>query len=203
MYDKNGDLCFEEVDEDELALMMWSVPRRASVTAAHMDSMTEQNQQLRMELDQSLFAHQTDAERAKEITKQRDVQVQSEFRAMRAEIEKRQVEWAEKARVDKQRSDAALHEQQKESNVKWVAFVQQLQDDQAKCQKEVDDDYVHHVAELDKQRVQQEERHAEQQWRLHPQPLLQTQVSLCALPLHMQVCVPSPPSQLNGTPPQQ
>ncbi len=37
--------------------------------AAHVDSMTEQNQQLQMELDQSLLAHQTNVERAKEVMK--------------------------------------------------------------------------------------------------------------------------------------
>ncbi len=35
--------------------------------------------------------------------------------------------------------------------------MQQLQDDQAKHQKEVDDDYVHHVTEMDKQCTQQDE----------------------------------------------
>ncbi len=57
VYDENGDLCFEEVDEDQLALMMWSVPRRAPITAEQVDSMIEQNQQLQSELDQSLLAH--------------------------------------------------------------------------------------------------------------------------------------------------
>ncbi len=45
--------------------------------------------------------------------------------------------------------------------------MQQLQDDQAKRQKEVDDDHKCHVTELDKQRVQQAEQHIEAQWRLH------------------------------------
>ncbi len=46
LWDNDGNLCFEEVDEDQLALMMWSVPRKVPVTAAQMDSMIEQNQQL-------------------------------------------------------------------------------------------------------------------------------------------------------------
>ncbi len=37
----------------------------------------------------------------------------------------------------------------KESDPKWAAFVQQLQDGQAKHQKEVDDDYACRIAELD------------------------------------------------------
>ncbi len=106
--DHNRNLCFEEVDEDELAMMTWSVPRKAPVTAAHVDSMIEQNQQLRMELDQSLLMHWTNVEQAQETAKQRDAQVQSDFRAMWAEFEKRQAEWVEKARVDKEKSDVAV-----------------------------------------------------------------------------------------------
>ncbi len=67
--------------------MTQSVPRKAPVTVVQMDSMIEQNQQLRMELDQSLLAHQTDAEHAQETMKQKDAQVQSDFRAMTAEFE--------------------------------------------------------------------------------------------------------------------
>ncbi len=63
--------------------------------------MIEQNQQLQLELDQSLLTHHTDAEQTCEATKQRDVQFQSDFRAMKTEFEKRQAEWAEKAQVDK------------------------------------------------------------------------------------------------------
>ncbi len=70
--DQDGNFCFELVDEDELALMMWSVPRRTPVMAAHVDSVIEQNQQLRMELEQSLLAYRTDVERMQEATKQKD-----------------------------------------------------------------------------------------------------------------------------------
>ncbi len=73
------------------------------------------------------------------------------------------MEWAEKAHVDKEKSDA----QQTESDTKLMAFMHKLQDDQAKRQKEVDEDFVHRVAELDKQHVQQDERNAEMQRRLH------------------------------------
>ncbi len=105
-------LCFEEVDKDQLAMMTWSVPRKAPVTAAQMDSVIEQNQQLRMELDQSLLVHQTDVERAQEIMKQKDAQVQSDFRAMMAEFERRQAEWVKNARLEKEKSDAAMRAEQ-------------------------------------------------------------------------------------------
>ncbi len=107
--DQDGNLCFEQADEDELALMMQLVPRTALTTAEQMDSMIEQNQQLQSELDQSLLAHWTDAKQARDITKQRDAQVQSDFRAMKAEFEKRQAEWVKKVHVDKEKSDAAIH----------------------------------------------------------------------------------------------
>ncbi len=83
---QDGNLCFEEVDEDQLTLMMQSVPRRAPITAEHVDSVIEQNQQLRLELDQSLLAHRTDAKQACEAMKQKDAQVQSDFRAMKTEL---------------------------------------------------------------------------------------------------------------------
>ncbi len=44
--DQARNLCFEQVDEDELALIMRSVLRRAPITAAQMGSVVEQNQQL-------------------------------------------------------------------------------------------------------------------------------------------------------------
>ncbi len=143
---------------------------------------------------------------------------------MRAEFEKRQAEWVEKVHVNKETSDTALreqqkehdvalreqqkehntalHEQQKESDAKWAAFVQQLQDDQAKCQKEADDDYAHHIAELDKQHVQQDERHIKAQWRLH---VSQTSAQSSVLyqfrgDLSVQVHAPPPPPFLQSLP---
>ncbi len=84
--DNDGALCFEEVDKDQLAMMMQSVPRKVPVMAAQMDSVIEQNQQLQMELGQSLLMHHTDVEHAQEMMKQKDVQVQSDFRAMTTEF---------------------------------------------------------------------------------------------------------------------
>ncbi len=174
LYNQDGNLCFEPVDEDELALMMRSLPRRALITAEQMDSMIEQNQQLQSELDQSLLAHWTDAKRSHEAVKQRDAQIQSDFRAMEAEFEKRQAEWVKKACIDKEKrcgySCGVTVEQRTEQTERceeWMAFVQQLQDDQAKHQKEADDDHAHREAKIEKQCVHQEQWHIEQQWRLH------------------------------------
>ncbi len=164
--DQDGNLCFEEVNEDELAMMMQLVPQRAPVTAEQVDSVIEQNQQLQSELDQLLLAHRTDAERAHEIMKQRDAQVQSDFRAMTAEFEKRQVEWVKKVHVDKEKSDAAIcveQQRSKESKAKWTAFMQWLRDDQVKHQKEADDDNACRATEIEKQCEQQEEQHLEVQ----------------------------------------
>ncbi len=168
--DTDGNFCFEEVDEVQLALLMRSVPRRAPIMTEQMDSVIEQNQQLRLELEQSLLTHRTDAKRACEAMKQKDVQVQSDFRVMRTEFEKRQVEWAEKAHVDQEKYEVSIHverkwsnKQCKESDVKWTAFMQPLQDDQAKRQKEAEGEHICLKAEVVKQRVQHEERHAEQQ----------------------------------------
>ncbi len=72
-----------------------SVHRQAPITAAEMDSVVAKNQQLQMELDQSLLMHQTDVERAQELMSQKDVQNQSDFRAVMAEFHQKQVEWAE------------------------------------------------------------------------------------------------------------
>ncbi len=94
--DDDGNHCFDEVDEDQLAMMTQSVHRKEPVTAAQMDSVIEQNQLLRMELDQSLLAHQNDAERMQETMKQKDMQAQSDFRAMMAEFEQKKAEWVEK-----------------------------------------------------------------------------------------------------------
>ncbi len=69
--DQDGALCFEEVDEDQLAIRTRLVHRQVPVTAAQMDSVIEQNQQLWRELDQLLLMHQTDAEHMQEMTMQR------------------------------------------------------------------------------------------------------------------------------------
>ncbi len=66
--------------------------------------MIEQNQQLQSELEQALLAHRTNAEQAKQATQQRDMQFQSDFRVMKTELEQRQAEWLEKARVEKEQN---------------------------------------------------------------------------------------------------
>ncbi len=99
--------------------------------------------------------------------------------------------------------------------------MQQLQDDQAKRQKEADDDYACHVTEMDKQCTQQAERHVEVQRRLHVSqtsaqsptlyqfhscPSVQVRALLPSflqqlppmLPPHVPVHAPPPPSQSKG-----
>ncbi len=95
LWDHDGHLCFDQVDEDQLASQTRLVYRQAPITAAEMDSMVEQNQQLRLELDQSLLAHQIDVEHAQEMMLQKDAQNQSDFRAITAEFEWKQAQWAE------------------------------------------------------------------------------------------------------------
>ncbi len=58
-------------------------------------------------------------------------------------------------------------EKQKESDGKWAAWVNQLWADQAKKQKEASDDYMHRIADLDQQCVQQDEQYCALQQRLH------------------------------------
>ncbi len=99
--DQNGDLCFKETDEDELALLTQPVLRSAPILAEQVNAVVEQNQQLQSELEQSMLAHRNDAEHTQEMMKQRDVQFQSDFRAMQAEFARRQAEWAETSQVER------------------------------------------------------------------------------------------------------
>ncbi len=80
----------------------------------------------------------------------------------------------EKRKESEAASRAATHaewlrreEKQKESDAKWAVWVIQLQEDQAKKQKEAIDDYVWRVAELDQQCTQQDQWDGELQRRLH------------------------------------
>ncbi len=57
LWDHDRQLCFKETDEDQLAVWTRSLCKQVPVTAAQMDSMAEQNQQLQMELNRSLFMH--------------------------------------------------------------------------------------------------------------------------------------------------
>ncbi len=141
------------------------------------ESLVEQNQWLQAELQQAQFAHQSDVKCAWQVIVQTEAQNQTDFCAMAAELEKRKAEFAEQQRLaleahekmlcDKQaENDAALRANQVAKNaaihtewvqsaqqktvndVKWAAWVQQLQADQAKKQKEVTDDFQHRIAEL-------------------------------------------------------
>ncbi len=135
--------------------------------------MVEQNQQLQTELEQSMMAHRNDAEHVWEMMKQRDVQFQSDFRAMQTEFARKQAEWAEASRIEKEKYEASVRveqqqsdEQRKAADAKWAALLKQLQDDHVKRQKEMEDEHVRREAEIEKKRAQQEERHAKQQRRL-------------------------------------
>ncbi len=107
LWDNEGQLHFEEVDEDLLAVWTRSV-RKQVLTAAQLESMVKRNQQLQQELEWSQFAHRTDAEHAQELMSQKDVQNQSDFRAMMAEMEWKKAEWAEEQCLDVEKSEAAV-----------------------------------------------------------------------------------------------
>ncbi len=81
-WDADGQLCFEEVDEDLLALQMRSVPKLVPETVF------EQNEWLQMELQQSQLMHRSNVECVQAMLLQRDTQNQADFRAMTAELDK-------------------------------------------------------------------------------------------------------------------
>ncbi len=150
-----------------------------------------------------------------------------------AELERKKAAWTEEQRVEAEKSDVALHakqtenevalhakqmeseatihtewirsdEKQKDTNAKWMAWMNQLQVDQAKKQKEASDDYMRHIADLNQQHAQQDEQYGELQRRLHvsessvqPTVLYQSHgnpsVSVCA--------PPPPPSVSQQLPP--
>ncbi len=79
-----------------------------------------------------------------------------------------------KQKENKAAIQAAIHtewkqseEKQKDGDAKWAAWVTQLQADLAKKQKEASDDHVRRIAELDQQRMQQDEQYSELQQRMH------------------------------------
>ncbi len=57
LWDKDGHMCMEEVNEEELVLQTRPVPRQAT------ESLVEMNQRLQNELEQLRFEHQNDVER--------------------------------------------------------------------------------------------------------------------------------------------
>ncbi len=59
------------------------------------------------------------------------------------------------------------NEKQMELDAKWATWVNQMQADQAKKQKDVINNFVCHIAELQQQRAQQDEWYGELQQRLH------------------------------------
>ncbi len=89
-WDDEGQLLFEQIDEDTLMLMTRSVPRQAP------ESLAEQVQQLQAELaqsqanlEQSEFMHRSDVEQVQQLMAQAEAQKQMDFRAMTVEMEKK------------------------------------------------------------------------------------------------------------------
>ncbi len=136
--------------------------------------------------------YQTDVERAQELMLQKEAQNQANFRAMVGELEWKKMEFTGERCLGMEKCEMALHAKQAESeavlhakqtesdatiwaewirsnekqaelNTKWVAWVNQLQAEQAKKQKDVSDNFVRHIADL----KQQDERYSELQQRLH------------------------------------
>ncbi len=131
-----------------------------------MDSLVQQNQWLQTELGRAQFAHQTDVEHAQELLSQQEAQSQANHRAMAAELEKRKTAFTEERRLEAERNETALRAKQKESNAairaewirsdekqkeldtKWAAWVNQLQADQAKKQKDTNDELTRCITNL-------------------------------------------------------
>ncbi len=192
LWDSDSQLCIEqdELDEDLLAMQTRSVHKQAQ------ESLVEQNQRLQTELSWAQFTHQSDVERMQEMMSQKEARNQADFRAIAAELERKKAEFAEERRLvldkcemalrDKQvEGDAALRANQADSNAairaeqiksneqqmaldaKWATWVNQMQVEQAKKQKDVNNDFMCHIAELQQQRVQQDAWYGELQQRLH------------------------------------
>ncbi len=149
-WDSERQLCWEEVDEDELVLQTKSARKQAS------ESLLVQNQRLQGELEQAQFTHQSDVERARELIARTEAQNQAEFREMMDELEKKKTEFAKEQRLEVERYEEALRmervrsAQQKAANdQKWAACVQQRQVAQAEKQKEAADESACRIAELE------------------------------------------------------
>ncbi len=148
LWDAEWQLCWEEVDEDLLALQTRSVHNQVP------ESLVEQNQRLQAELEQLQFVHQSDVERGEQMLAQQEAQTQTDYCAMVAELEKKQMEFADERCQEWEKYQKALHASQDDKTAndeKWTAWVQQLQADQAHKQKEVTDDFTRRIAELQQQ----------------------------------------------------
>ncbi len=92
----------------------------------------------------------------------------------KAALYAKQVENEAALHANQMESNAAIQaewirsdEKQKELDAKWAAWVNQMQMEQAKKQKDTSDDFMRRIADLMQQRVQQDERYGELQQTLH------------------------------------
>ncbi len=83
LWDSEGQLCWEEVDEDMLAMQTRSACKHAP------ESLLAQNQRLQTELQKSQLMHQTDVECVERMFAQQAAQNQTDHCVMMAEFEKK------------------------------------------------------------------------------------------------------------------
>ncbi len=103
--------------------------------------------------------------------------------------------------IEQEKYEASTHakqqkndEQCRAADAKWEAMVKQLRDDYVKQQREMDKEHARHNTEMEKQHAQQEQRHAEQQWRLHVSQSIMHSTALYSYSGYpsVQVCTPPP-----------
>ncbi len=138
-WNSDGQLCFEQTDEDSLTLMTRSVPRPVS------ESLVEQLQRVQAELAQShanlqqaQLVHRSDVEVVQQRLEQSEAQKKVDFQAMAAEMEKKNREHQQ-----------SLHAQKSANDNKWATWMHQMQAAQAEKQKDTADESVHRIAKLE------------------------------------------------------
>ncbi len=89
LWDGEGQLCWEQVDEELLVLKTRSVPDQVP------ENLAEQNQRLQTELQRSQLMHQLDVEHVERLYAQQEAQNQTDQRAMMAEFKKKQKEFTD------------------------------------------------------------------------------------------------------------
>ncbi|MCP4539244.1 MAG: hypothetical protein GY832_19075, partial [Chloroflexi bacterium] len=131
----SGHLCFEDTDEDRLALAMNEVPGQTP------ESLSEQKhrlqaevEQVQTELEQSRFMHQSDVEKLEQMLEQVEAQSEADHRAIAAEMERR---------------TAAYQKEKRVMNDKWTVWVQERQADQANAHKEAADEFARRITKLE------------------------------------------------------
>ncbi len=122
--DDEGQLSFDRVDEDRLALMTRTPPGQAQ------ESLVEQVQRLQAELEGAQHAHQTDVGCAEQMMAQAEAQNAADMRAMATEHHK------------------SLRDAKATNDQAWTTWTEQLQLDQAQTQKGITDDFTRRITEL-------------------------------------------------------